>query len=72
MGTAGNLNFVVDVDNVWLVNEAAQPLLNKSGVPGSVGAGGIWWRADPRTVGQETVSGISLVGVEFRLVWKAF
>lgn len=69
MGVGGNLHLVVDSNEVGLVSKFSEPLLGEGGVPWSVDSGRIG-RRDPRAIGKQTVTGVSIVRVEGLLGWS--
>ena len=71
MCVARNLDLVVDSDDGGLMNKVREPRLRSRGVPGRVCGALIGHGCDVGAVGEETVAGIAIVGVEGFLIYTA-
>jgi hypothetical protein len=71
VSAACDLNFIVNCDNLRLVDKTTKPLLRKSGIPRGVGTSGVGIGRKGSPVREMTVSCISVKGVIALLVcWK--
>lgn len=67
---ACDFDFVVDRNDGRLVLQRGEPLLGESCVPRCVGTGWVRGRKGVRSIGEDTVTGISVIRVECLLIYE--